>query len=1845
LPVVMARMLPTSGLYYVLHTDYDHYAILWSCSNLGLFHAGKLLDWTGLQYRVDSRLPVVMARMLPTSGLYYVLHTDYDHYAILWSCSNLGLFHAGKLLDWTGLQYRVDSRLPVVMARMLPTSGLYYVLHTDYDHYAILWSCSNLGLFHAGKLLDWTGLQYRVDSRLPVVMARMLPTSGLYYVLHTDYDHYAILWSCSNLGLFHAGKLLDWTGLQYRVDSRLPVVMARMLPTSGLYYVLHTDYDHYAILWSCSNLGLFHAGKLLDWTGLQYRVDSRLPVVMARMLPTSGLYYVLHTDYDHYAILWSCSNLGLFHAGKLLDWTGLQYRVDSRLPVVMARMLPTSGLYYVLHTDYDHYAILWSCSNLGLFHAGKLLDWTGLQYRVDSRLPVVMARMLPTSGLYYVLHTDYDHYAILWSCSNLGLFHAGKLLDWTGLQYRVDSRLPVVMARMLPTSGLYYVLHTDYDHYAILWSCSNLGLFHAGKLLDWTGLQYRVDSRLPVVMARMLPTSGLYYVLHTDYDHYAILWSCSNLGLFHAGKLLDWTGLQYRVDSRLPVVMARMLPTSGLYYVLHTDYDHYAILWSCSNLGLFHAGKLLDWTGLQYRVDSRLPVVMARMLPTSGLYYVLHTDYDHYAILWSCSNLGLFHAGKLLDWTGLQYRVDSRLPVVMARMLPTSGLYYVLHTDYDHYAILWSCSNLGLFHAGKLLDWTGLQYRVDSRLPVVMARMLPTSGLYYVLHTDYDHYAILWSCSNLGLFHAGKLLDWTGLQYRVDSRLPVVMARMLPTSGLYYVLHTDYDHYAILWSCSNLGLFHAGKLLDWTGLQYRVDSRLPVVMARMLPTSGLYYVLHTDYDHYAILWSCSNLGLFHAGKLLDWTGLQYRVDSRLPVVMARMLPTSGLYYVLHTDYDHYAILWSCSNLGLFHAGKLLDWTGLQYRVDSRLPVVMARMLPTSGLYYVLHTDYDHYAILWSCSNLGLFHAGKLLDWTGLQYRVDSRLPVVMARMLPTSGLYYVLHTDYDHYAILWSCSNLGLFHAGKLLDWTGLQYRVDSRLPVVMARMLPTSGLYYVLHTDYDHYAILWSCSNLGLFHAGKLLDWTGLQYRVDSRLPVVMARMLPTSGLYYVLHTDYDHYAILWSCSNLGLFHAGKLLDWTGLQYRVDSRLPVVMARMLPTSGLYYVLHTDYDHYAILWSCSNLGLFHAGKLLDWTGLQYRVDSRLPVVMARMLPTSGLYYVLHTDYDHYAILWSCSNLGLFHAGKLLDWTGLQYRVDSRLPVVMARMLPTSGLYYVLHTDYDHYAILWSCSNLGLFHAGKLLDWTGLQYRVDSRLPVVMARMLPTSGLYYVLHTDYDHYAILWSCSNLGLFHAGKLLDWTGLQYRVDSRLPVVMARMLPTSGLYYVLHTDYDHYAILWSCSNLGLFHAGKLLDWTGLQYRVDSRLPVVMARMLPTSGLYYVLHTDYDHYAILWSCSNLGLFHAGKLLDWTGLQYRVDSRLPVVMARMLPTSGLYYVLHTDYDHYAILWSCSNLGLFHAGKLLDWTGLQYRVDSRLPVVMARMLPTSGLYYVLHTDYDHYAILWSCSNLGLFHAGKLLDWTGLQYRVDSRLPVVMARMLPTSGLYYVLHTDYDHYAILWSCSNLGLFHAGKLLDWTGLQYRVDSRLPVVMARMLPTSGLYYVLHTDYDHYAILWSCSNLGLFHAGKLLDWTGLQYRVDSRLPVVMARMLPTSGLYYVLHTDYDHYAILWSCSNLGLFHAGKLLDWTGLQYRVDSRLPVVMARMLPTSGLYYVLHTDYDHYAILWSCSNLGLFHADQIWVLGRERDLEVGDRTFVYQTLQDLGLDEGRLVLTKHANCPAES
>lgn len=112
-----------------------------------------------------------------------------------------------------------------------------------------------------------------------------------------------------------------------------------------------------------------------------------------------------------------------------------------------------------------------------------------------------------------------------------------------------------------------------------------------------------------------------------------------------------------------------------------------------------------------------------------------------------------------------------------------------------------------------------------------------------------------------------------------------------------------------------------------------------------------------------------------------------------------------------------------------------------------------------------------------------------------------------------------------------------------------------------------------------------------------------------------------------------------------------------------------------------------------------------------------------------------------------------------------------------------------------------------------------------------------------------------------------------------------------------------------------------------------------------------------------------------------------------------------------------------------------------------------------------------------------------------------------------------------------------------------------------------------------------------------------------------------------------------------------------------------STRLPDVIARILPGAGKYQVLYTDYKNFAILWSCSsiaNLGytginrcfmhlkpqklgpsrqnLFFSDQIWLMARQRkDFPKDIRTIVHDALVRLGLEPDRLVLSKNSNCPS--
>lgn len=90
------------------------------------------------------------------------------------------------------------------------------------------------------------------------------------------------------------------------------------------------------------------------------------------------------------------------------------------------------------------------------------------------------------------------------------------------------------------------------------------------------------------------------------------------------------------------------------------------------------------------------------------------------------------------------------------------------------------------------------------------------------------------------------------------------------------------------------------------------------------------------------------------------------------------------------------------------------------------------------------------------------------------------------------------------------------------------------------------------------------------------------------------------------------------------------------------------------------------------------------------------------------------------------------------------------------------------------------------------------------------------------------------------------------------------------------------------------------------------------------------------------------------------------------------------------------------------------------------------------------------------------------------------------------------------------------------------------------------------------------------------------------------------------------------------------------------LMFKIDSNLPQAIVRALPGVGHYRILGTDYDSYAVLYSCSDLGFLHADLLWVLSRTKELPVTARVQVYSILNVLNIDPSRLTLTKHQKCP---
>ncbi|XP_004921596.1 apolipoprotein D [Bombyx mori] len=152
------------------------------------------------------------------------------------------------------------------------------------------------------------------------------------------------------------------------------------------------------------------------------------------------------------------------------------------------------------------------------------------------------------------------------------------------------------------------------------------------------------------------------------------------------------------------------------------------------------------------------------------------------------------------------------------------------------------------------------------------------------------------------------------------------------------------------------------------------------------------------------------------------------------------------------------------------------------------------------------------------------------------------------------------------------------------------------------------------------------------------------------------------------------------------------------------------------------------------------------------------------------------------------------------------------------------------------------------------------------------------------------------------------------------------------------------------------------------------------------------------------------------------------------------------------------------------------------------------------------------------------------------------------------------------------------------------------------------------------------------------------------------------------TGIWYEVERSFYLVEIAASCTRLnvtlndrGYFQitVDSVNRWTGSQstsygigipsyngssvfrYKLNNRMPYLIGRLLPGAGQYNILFTDYDQFALVWSCSSVSLAHSDRIWVLGRKQEIEADVRVQIYAIMQELRLDPDRLFISKNTNC----
>ncbi|XP_041970035.1 uncharacterized protein LOC121726651 [Aricia agestis] len=1493
----------------------------------------------------------------------------------------------------------------------------------------------------------------------------------------------------------------------------------------------------------------------------------------------------------------------------------------------------------------------------------------------------------PFPAEYWVLDTDYDTFALVYSCFNINT-EQRRVTSWkmsrtAQLSLEAEERIERVMER-IPVLNSRYFEPVDQSDAACFYypeatgqpvvfrgQCDpNVNVVRDFDAQAYMGKWYDISS-YPSVFQNGSCNTAEYTLVGDTVDVFNTQVIDETLDTINGVARIASTDGSAKLVVNFPIENTN-LTTETDYWVLATDYISYSLVYTCVDIPEDESRQVWSWKlsrsrQLTENAVNNINTAINAVQVLDNRYYV---DNDH-------SDEGCFYypepeAGVPVVFPGL---CDSTIQAVPNfNMESFSGDWYEIEAYPKEFQpgqcvsheytsgtgntlnlVSTNVNNETLGTSSSVLRFASVQDTSGRLELVTTSNGAETVIPFWIIDTDYSRYALAYSCvndvpNNRRAVYSWKLSRSKGLSAIDNNFINTAMNDIQVLDNMYFETIDQTDD-----ACFYLPEYVPGQTVTFPG---QCDQNIRVVQNfnatayqgrwRMIETypsdfqggdcSDATYTINEQgsVDVYNTQVISQNLDTVNGNAVLATTDGSGKLLVTFPDA-----PFASEYWILDTDYDNFALVYSCFNVNSEErrvwSWKLSRTTSLSTESQNAINAAVDSINVLNDRYYerIDHSDDACFYYPIPDGNPVIFRGQcdesievvqnfDAVAYMGKWYDLES-YPVAFQDGTCPTATYELTGDGVSVYNTQVVAQELDFIYGQAQLASTDGSAKLLVTFPIAGTDIMTPPSPYWVLDTDYSSFSLVYSCVNVDEEHrrvsSWKLSrEWNLNQTAVDAinaaiaRVPVLSQDYYVTRGhdeesCFYYPDNEGGPVVLSGSCDidSINIVSGFDVNAFSGSWYEVE-RYPSELQSGDCVANVYEVVGTNsFD--------VTMSIVDNERTTVVTGPATVSDNRgiLDVNLSNGEGVSfaGTMFVVDVEYNDFALLYACADVGN-SSRQLYSWKlsrsqeGLSTNANERIEAIVNNTVDLFSGYYE-ETDQT----LNGCFYYPEYEGEPSIDLIGpCDETIQAKQDFDAEKYL---GQWYEI-ASYPQLFQFGECARAIYSLGDDVVDVFNTQVfnrTLDTMTGTAVVASTDGSGLlsvtfelaggivnvanYYVLETDYESFALVYSCRNLDNGNR-QVTSWKlSRGPTLSSEAEEIMKPIIDsTQGLleeYYqpTSQTEDSCFYIPEVNTNEAPLFRGRCEEISGMngfdpqryegwwheieRYPVDGNVGDCISSTFSAVGnQYQVVDTSVFDVVAESSTSTVTVTSDGRLTKTYS-----DGRVEDV-----------WVLATDYDSYSLLYSCENIP--DSEYMRVWSAKHSKARSLTQAAQYSMAPLIAANRVLE---PHFYLAVNQSDDACFHYPEQSgDQVILPGQCDENIPV-QQQFDPAqyTGTWYQIER-YPQIHESGSC--------------VGARYTLDEDTGVV------TVLNWQVIEDALD--TVTGTATVNSTDGSAKLVVNLPIRDGDDEENPTMVSMWL------YVLETNYLSYSVAYSCVNVGDFHRSVgVWKLSRTRSMLEADVTTI--------------------------